>query len=241
MTNNEQVHYGPALFTGASDIAGFINVYKEAFGGPPYNETYTDEEVRAIWDEHFAHGRIILAKHGGKVVGLGCSVPLNRAPQEIQDFLAMCKRKGYLDMCKRKGYLPVDFTFENAWYMSELAVLEEYRNQGIAYQLVRHRLIDVSHGRSAFYVMRTAAAKSNSMHLYLRAGAEVIPEVHDISDSDQVKENGSKSEERIYLFGSSALALNFLALRLGDQEEGDSDEPEQKSSPNGDNSQEDAA
>ena len=55
--------------------------------------------------------------------------------------------------------LPVDFTFENAWYMSELAVLEEYRNQGIAYQLVRHRLIDVSHGRSAFYVMRTAVGE----------------------------------------------------------------------------------
>ena len=232
MTNNEQVHYGPALFTGASDIDGFIKVYREAFAGHPYYEEYTVDQARAVWDEHFQHGRIILAKHGGKVIGLGCSVALSKAPQDVQDFLA--------DM-KVKGYLPDDFTPDAAWYMSELAVSEEYRNQGIAYELVRHRLIDVSHGRSAYYVMRTDSMESNSMHLYLRVGAETIPELQDVSDGDQVKENGSKSTVRIYLFGKSVEALHFLTGRLDRQEEGDSDEPEQTSSSDGDNSQEDAA
>lgn len=231
MTINEPVHYGPALFDSATDINGFTTVYKEAFGGPPYFEQYTNEEVRAIWDKHRHHGRIILAKEGGKVIGLGCSVPLSKAPEDVQDFLASCKEK---------GHLPDDFTPDSAWYMSELAVLEEYRNRGIAYELVRHRLIDVSHGRSAFYVMRTASKESNSMHLYLRVGAKAIPELQDVSEIDQVTENGSESTTRLYLFGDSASALHFLTRRLnGNQEEGSSDEPE--TTPDSGNNQEDVA
>ncbi len=190
--NNARVYYGPAHFNSAHDIDGFIKVFREAFAGAPYFEQYTVDQARAIWDEHFQHGRIILAKDGSKIVGLGCSVPLHKAPQAVQEFLA--------DM-KEKGYLPDDFTPNSAWYMSELAVLEKYRNRGIAYELVRHRLIDVSHGRAAYYVMRTDSEESNSMHLYLRVGAKAIPVLQDVSSSEQVTENGSESTTRIFLFG----------------------------------------
>lgn len=229
--NDTRVYYGPAHFNSAHDIDGFIKVFREAFAGAPYFEEYTVDQARAIWDEHFQHGRIILAKDGSEIVGLGCSVPLYKAPQAVQEFLA--------DM-KKKGYLPNDFTPNSAWYMSELAVLEKYRNRGIAYELVRHRLIDVSHGSSAYYVMRTDSKESNSMHLYLRVGADVLPEVQDVSDSEQVTENGSESTTRIYLYGRSVDALHFLTGHLGKtQEEGPSDEPETSPAPG--NNKENAA
>lgn len=193
------------------EVDGFIKVYKEAFGGEPYFEVYSDDDVREIWDEHMADGRIILAKDeeaNGKVVGFGCSLPLHHAPQNVQDFLARCMER---------GLLPADFSFENTWYMSELGVLEDYRKRGIAYELVRHRLIDVSHSGKRYYIMRTADERSNSRHLYEQLGALVVSEKHDVSDTEQVQEQLSQSVFRVYLYGNSRDALHALAQKLPDE------------------------
>lgn len=209
MINDDKPVYEPALFGSATDIQGFINVYKEAFGGKPYGEVYTDEQVRAVWDEHVQHGRIILAKHKSKVIGLGCSIPLKHAPADVQEFL---------DHCKHLGHLPEDFGPTTARYMSELGVLSDYRRRGVASELVRHRLIDVSHNRTKYYVMRTAEVSSNSRPLYEQAGATVLPVVHHIQDSEQVTENKSQSKSRVYLYGLSADALRHVTTWLEDKQ-----------------------
>lgn len=206
-----RIRFGPVhrMHQSTLDVNGFIKVYREAFGGEPYFEEYTDDEIRAIWDEHLADGRIILAKDeedAGRVVGLGCSLPLHHAHEDVQEFLASCMAE---------GLLPADFTFQNAWYMSELGVLAAYRNQNIAYELVRHRLLDVSHMGAKYYIMRTAADKpSNSRHLYERLGGKPIDKLHDVSDTAQVTENVSQSEMRVYLFGESREAMHNLSARL---------------------------
>lgn len=191
-----------------SDINGFMEVYREAFGGEPYNETYTDEQLREIWDEHMANGRIILARDedSNKVVGFGCSLPLHRAHQDVQDFLAECIADGEL--------LPEDFTFQNTWYMSELGVLESHRNRGIAYDLVRNRMFDVSHSNKRYFIMRTAADKpSNSRHLYEQLGAKAVDRLHDVSETDQVQINQAESILRVYLYG----VCNEAIARLDDK------------------------
>lgn len=219
--NDVEVRYAPVLLNSTQDMNGFIEVYKEAFAGFPYFESYSTEDVREVWDEHTTNGRIILAKIGESVVGLGCSIPLHKAPQDVLDFLAERKEA---------GLLPDDFTPQSACYMSELAVLTEHRRLKVGSQLVRHRLIHVSHDRYKYYVMRTDSENSNSMHLYLSVGATRVPGVHNVSSGDQVTKNGSQSELRMYLYGQSVDALHSLTTRLSeDQEEGPSDEPETSS------------
>ncbi len=204
------IRYGRALSVrSSSDYSGFMEVYREAFGGEPYFETYTDDEIRAIWDEHVSNGRIILAwdeEDLGRVVGFGCSLPLHHAHHDVQEFLAGC-----ID----DGLLPEDFSFDNSWYMSELGVLEAYRNRGIAYELVRNRLLDVSHIRAKYYIMRTAHDKpSNSRHLYEQLGGQPVSRLHDVSDTAQVTENESESAIRVYLFGSSGEALTRITRKI---------------------------
>jgi GNAT superfamily N-acetyltransferase len=207
-SSEEEIQYGPTTDS-VEDLTGFTAVYKEAYSGSPYYEYYTDEQVRAIYDEHRKNGHIILARIGSKVVGLWCTVPLSKAPEPIQEFLSASKEE---------GHLPADFAPETTWYMSEMAVLKAYRHHGIAYKLLWNRLIDVTDRGSVYYVMRTASEDSNSMGLYRQLGAEMIPSLHDVSDTDQVTGNGSQSKARIYIFGKCRHALAFLTRRLGDSQ-----------------------
>jgi ribosomal protein S18 acetylase RimI-like enzyme len=150
-------------------------------------------------------GSIILAhddeSESNSVVGFGCAIPLPKAPQDVQDFL----HQRQLD-----GSLPKDFAPAKTWYMSELGVLTSYRERGLAYQLVRHRLISINHAGGTHYVMRTAATKSLSRHLYERLGAQPVTVEQDVSSSEQVTKNGSKSTKRVYLYGKTSDALRWI-------------------------------
>ena len=196
----------PGLAT-ASDIDEFITTFKEAFGGPPYYETYSDKEVlEEVWRPHHQHASIVLAHDDatGKVIGFGCSLPLSKAPDDVQDFLSEQREA---------GALPEDFDPAKTWYMSELGVLLAYRGRGISYDLVRHRLLAVSHSGATHYVMRTAAEGSNSRHLYERIGAAPLAFEQDVSKTEQVTVMGSQSTKRVYLYGRSSEALHEITSR----------------------------
>lgn len=191
---------------GKADLDGFVGAFIHAFSGEPYNESYIDEEVvNSVWHPHLEMGSIILAHDdeldANSVVGFGCAIPLPKAPQEVQTFL----HQRQLDKS-----LPSDFIPAKTWYMSELGVLTSYRERGLAYQLVRHRLISINHAGGTHYVMRTAAEGSMSRHLYERLGAQLVAVEHDISSSDQVKKNGSTSTKRVYLYGKTSDALRWI-------------------------------
>ncbi|HEU4984711.1 MAG TPA: GNAT family N-acetyltransferase [Nitrososphaera sp.] len=171
-----------------SDRLGFARVYREAFAGEPWYETYTDAEVLIdVWDTHINSGAIVLARDGGKVVGLGCAQPLTKASPDVQEFLASAS----------------SFTADPAatWYMSELAVDDAYRRQGIGKELVRHRLLVASHQRATHFTFRTAIHGSNSLRLYRELGADELAERQDMSHNNQVLVNGSHSTERVYMHG----------------------------------------
>lgn len=181
--------------------SGFVAAYKEAFGGPPYFESYSDEEVlQEVWLPHRSDGIIVLAlANYSDVVGFGCSKPVRSSSQEIRDFL---------ESSEQQGLLP--FPSVNAWYMSELGVLDSYRGRKIGYALTAQRLSAISQLGDTHYVMRTAAEGSNSLHLYERIGSAVIPGRQNIADSNQVQVNHSQSLERVYCYGECLHALSRI-------------------------------
>lgn len=180
-----------------TDRLGFIRAYQEAFSGPPYKEHYTDEQVLdEVWYPHLDGGVVILAFDDQKVVGFGCAQPLLKAPDEVREFL------------DNSEHFSGDIS--KTWYMSELGVLESHRKHGIGYQLVRHRMLSISHRGITHYAFRTAAEGSNSIHLYRKIGAHEIAELQDVGNTEQVRVNGSESTERVYLHGVVAEALAKL-------------------------------
>jgi GNAT superfamily N-acetyltransferase len=185
-----------------SNREGFIAAYQQAFGGPPYFEHYTPEEVlEEVWTPHVNDGIVVLATDDqtGQVVGFGCAMPALKSPPEVTEYL--------IQHLGQDGF-PTDLT--KLWYMSELGVVESYRRRGIAYELVRHRMLTISHRGDTHYAFRTAAEGSNSIHLYLKIGATQLPDLQDMTETGQVVVNGSQSDHRVYLFGDCESALQEL-------------------------------
>ncbi len=178
----DEVTLTAVCHTNASDAYrdGFVAVYQEAFGGPPYFEHYEPEDVvRDVWIPHFNHGIIIVAHVNGKVIGFGCAEPVSYMNEEDRNFLL----QKYVS-----GALPVDPG--TMWYMSELGVGKVYRKHGLGLKLIEERLRLISDRGGSWYIMRTAAEGSNSKHLYESIGAMEIPGTQKLS------------VERIYLYGS---------------------------------------
>ncbi len=198
MKNPKEISYR-RVNGGTSDYlrAGFTAAYKEAFGGHPYYEAYTDDDViDGVWNPHYSDGIIVLALDGYDVVGFGCAKPVRSSPEEIQEFLRMSHQDELLP-------IPPD----DMWYMSELGVRVSHRGHGIGYALTMQRLIHISELGDTHYVMRTAAEGSNSLHLYRNIGSFELPGRQDISNSDQVMVNKSQSQERVYLYGECLHAI----------------------------------
>lgn len=181
-------------------LDGFTHVYKEAFGGAPYFEHYDDDQVlNDVWLPHLISGIIILALDDGHVIGLGCAKPLPDAPKEDQDFIYASKNQGSL-----QGGL------DSMWYMSELAVLTEYRRQGIGNQLVAERLREILKRGGDRYIFRTASEGSNSAQLYTNIGAKLLPGLVDVTKTPQVQVNESQSHERIFFYGLCATTISAI-------------------------------
>ena len=175
------------------DVSGFISTYKEAFGGPPYFEEYTDCEIyEGVIAPHMKDGVVVYATDNETLIGFGCAIPFNRSPNDVREFLGSLSKD---------GRLPRSFDYESSWYMSELGVRCSYRGMGIAWELVRLRMLRViAHGCNQYF-MRTASVGSNSMPMYMKSGAIPVSQQQDVSSTEQATENHTQSLQRIYLWG----------------------------------------
>lgn len=167
----------------------FISLYKDAFGGAPYFESYEDAWVKEnVWDFHLKKGCIILAIHNNTVIGLGCAIPLFE-DKKVFDFVSSFEK------------LP--FNVGTALYMSELAVSRLFRKSEthIGTELVKRRIIWASENGFNTYVMRTAAENSNSEGLYTKiiGAKKILGLIQNISENPE--EIPSASNERIFLYG----------------------------------------
>ncbi|MFA5163580.1 MAG: GNAT family N-acetyltransferase [Patescibacteria group bacterium] len=169
----------------------FIKVYQEVFAGPPYFETYSDEEViYSAWDSHLEKGCIVLAMKGDEVIGLGCCIPiLNIMPGEANEDVKNL-------FFSRLDSLPIPLN--RACYMSELAVLSDFRGLGIGTELIRQRWSWAKSFGLSHYIVRTAAEGSNSVRMYKHLGAKEIDGL--VQDVTGIGVE-SKSRQRIFLYG----------------------------------------
>ncbi len=189
------MEYTVARDRDAADMAGFISLYQEAFGGPPYFEVYPRHRIREeVWDIHLERGVIVLAKDDDSVVGFCCALPVGDAPDDVREFLQDSQE--------------ILADNDQMWYISELGVSLSHRGRRIAYAVTERCLFEANRLGGVYYVMRTAAKGSNSKHMFLRMGSTEISEIQDVSA--QTEKNHSQSAQRIWLYGNCSFALQNL-------------------------------
>lgn len=96
--------------------------------------------------------------------------------------------------------------------MSELGVRCSYRGMGIAWELVRLRMLEVitRGNKHPQYFMRTASVGSNSMPMYMKSGAIPLYQQQDVSSTEQATENHTQSLQRIYLWGDCTVSTRKI-------------------------------
>jgi len=163
---------------------GFVDLYRTAFGGPPYHEEHTAElVVRDVWRPHVTHC-LVLAEADSRVVGFGCVVPLLECPNPgLRAFL--------------RGQTPLGPTMAELVYMSEMAVDTSQRGKGLGTALVRARARWAHHHGFTHFIVRTASSGS-SAGLYQRLGAQVAPFVQHLA------QDTTRSPTRRFLWGPVA-------------------------------------
>lgn len=160
------------------EVIDFIDVYKEVFGGDPYNEVWTTPEVKKEYD-------IITAENGAVI-----SCYINN------------KCIGFVTYREEiAGEHPVKYPdTEKVGYISDIAVLKEYRNKGIGTFLFSACLINMRIDGYTIALMRTLQkGKSMSYDIAIRAGMKVLENVTELVQKDRNDDNREETDKRIFL------------------------------------------
>ena len=169
-------------------LNGFVSVYRSAFAEAPYFEEYDPQwVVDHIWKVHIPHCVFVARKACGEVVGLGCAHPILAPESNMRAFMVKTKKSG----------VEIPFPPEQTMYMSELAVLQNFRRKGVGSSLIAKRQKWAVQKGYTHYCMRTAATGSNSEEIYKSMGAIQAPFVQYMPDN----EIGTESAMRIFLYG----------------------------------------
>ncbi len=166
---------------------GLIVLYREAFSGPPYFESFTSSEASEILEELLrAEGsNCLVAYLDKKIIGFCGGFRVDQ-DEEVKKSLNAVARIN-----------PV-----KTFYLAELAVKEKYRKQGCGTELVR-TLLDYESFRNIFptILTRTQAQNSNSIRIFKRTGFVMLPDLTQRVET-WVSYNGNRIkevQERIFL------------------------------------------
>lgn len=130
-------------------LEDFEKVYS-VFSRAPYFEKYTKEELKEIFEEYKRNGYIYGAYNGENCIGL---IALERGKKDDQ---------------------PVSFEEKKVMYLADVAVLEEYRKNGIGNQLMLYGVMQSKLlGYDVLY-MRTLEKGSMSCNIARKIGFKQI-------------------------------------------------------------------
>jgi ribosomal protein S18 acetylase RimI-like enzyme len=172
----------------------FTKLYCEAFAGPPYYETFTDDDVlTGVWNSHLRAGEYVLVTEvlnpedaTSRLIGLVCGHgALSHVEPKIKEFLLGLERDGLLPA-----------PLEQTLFISELCVDPSARKKGLGTSLTIELLKHASADGYTHWMTRTAAEGSNSLRIFKGLGGTTFGPLHRVGESI-----ATASNERVYLCG----------------------------------------
>lgn len=147
-----------------NNVNDFAGVYK-VFSEIPYEEKYTEDDYKEIYEEYKALGTIYGAYVDDRCVGL----------------IAILKGK-------RNGQ-PVDFDDEeNLSYLADIAVLSEYRASGLGTKLLIDALFRAKEsGFNKMYMRTLEKGKSMSYGIARKLGFEELDGVSQMVETENIR------------------------------------------------------
>ena len=148
-----------------TNVEDFSSVYR-VFGEKPYEEKYTEEDFKEIYDEYKRLGNIYGAYVDDKCVGL----------------IAVLRGK-------RKGQ-PVEFDNENdsIAYLADIAVLKEYRAAGLGTKLMIDALMKAKvNGFKTMYMRTLVEGESMSYGIAKKVGFEQIDGIEQMVETENIR------------------------------------------------------
>lgn len=150
-------------------------LYNEVFGGPPYFESFSDEEVVAEFTNYLENGFVSIARSQGKIIG----------------FEGTCRASAssVAGIIEQQGLDP-----NSLWYFGDLGVSEEFRRKGIGREMTKQRLAKLSDS----VVLRTNRNNLRAISLYKSLGFRNKDGWS--QDVTQLRTDGTiQEDERIFL------------------------------------------
>ena len=151
----------------------FKKIYK-VFGDKPYEEKYTEEDFREIYDYYTKNGRIFGAYAGGILRGI---IAVTYGKKEGQ---------------------PVEFGDKKVLYLSDVAVDKDYRKKGLGTKLMAYVVASGKLEGNNIIYMRTLKEGSMSASIAKKLGFSLIDGV----EQDVTTENiygVSQTKKNIFL------------------------------------------
>lgn len=154
------------------------DAFNAIFGGPPYDEVFSYDEVKSYFMEYQQEGTLFFARSKDKLVGFGAALPLSKNTEIAEIALGFG--------------IPVAST----QYMADLGVIDDWRRSSIAETLVKERLSSFKKGTTV--LMRTSDKNTNSQNLYTKLGFTQVQGME--QKVEQMRTSGEREIDRRIFF-----------------------------------------
>lgn len=157
---------------------GLIELFQAVFADPPYEESFTADEVREAFELYYTEGVLLLSRAADQSVnGFAASIPLVLEAQ----IAALAEKFG--------------MSAEDTWYFADLGVAHASRGQGLATALV---LGLIGQTPADTMLMRTSEDNVRSLAVNKKVGFVEVDGMEQFVE--QQRQDGSvKKDRRIFL------------------------------------------
>lgn len=151
----------------------FRRIYK-VFGEKPYEEKYTEEDFREIYDEYISKGKIFGAYVNDELVGI---IAITYGAKSSQ---------------------PISFGDKKVLYLSDVAVDSEFRKRGLGTRLMAYVIATGKQEKFNTIYMRTLKEGSMSASIAKKLGFSVIEGVEQDVTTESIY-GTSQTKKNIFL------------------------------------------
>lgn len=152
--------------------SGLIQVYQNIFAEPPYEEYFSEDRVRQMFNAYFSHDTdnqiVLLAYIESQVIAFCSTVPFN---DKWLDFKVTEETTQISHDCHEYLQTNFDLLGKNTMYLDDLGVDRGHRRKGLARQLLE-TCLSISDSKNI--VLRTSDNNLASQLLYQKAGFSII-------------------------------------------------------------------